>query len=135
MAQFPPNPRIGLGIVCAIAGGTAGYFLFFWIARQGFYALILPSTLLGLAGGAGVRLRSNSFAIACGAAGLVLALFTEWRFAPFVVDPGFGYFITNIPRLKPITLVMIAICPIISYRLALGIDDRSAQSSTPPNVD
>lgn len=70
MAQFPPNPRIGLGIVCAIAGGTAGYFLFFWIARQGFYALILPSTLLGLAGGAGVRLRSNSFAIACGAAGL-----------------------------------------------------------------
>src|SRR5947209_5671658 len=31
-----------LGLIGATAGGVFGHVLFWWIARQGFYALILP---------------------------------------------------------------------------------------------
>ena len=32
-----------LGAIGAAIGGVLGYFVFFWIAGQGFYALILPA--------------------------------------------------------------------------------------------
>ena len=32
----------------AVGGGLVGYFRFLWIARQGFYALVLPGGLLGV---------------------------------------------------------------------------------------
>jgi len=36
------------GILGAAAGGILGYFAFFWIAGQGFYALMVPGGLVGL---------------------------------------------------------------------------------------
>ena len=70
-----------LVLLGAAIGGAVGYFAFFWIARQGFYGLILPGGLLGL--GAGVfKGRSKIVAILCGVLALGLGLFTEWRFAP-----------------------------------------------------
>ena len=117
--------RIVLGVLGAAAGGVIGHFAFLWIARQGFYALILPAGALGLGAGLGARCRSNPFAIGCGVAGLALGLFTEWRFAPFVADGSLSHFITHIHELKPLTLIMIAIGGFISYRLALGSDARA----------
>jgi hypothetical protein len=103
-----------LVLLGAIAGGVAGYFLFFWITRQGFYALVLPGGLLGL--GAGIfRCRSTSIAVACGCLALALGLFTEWRFAPFVTDGRFTYFLLHIHQLKPITLLMIAAGAFIGF--------------------
>jgi hypothetical protein len=37
-----------LVLLGAFAGGLVGYFGFLWIARQGFYALVLPGGLLGV---------------------------------------------------------------------------------------
>ena len=42
------NVNWPLGIVGAVAGGVAGYFVFFWIAQQGFYAIMLPGAAVGL---------------------------------------------------------------------------------------
>ena len=36
-----------LGLAGAIAGGVAGYYLFFLIAGMGFYAIMLPGVFLG----------------------------------------------------------------------------------------
>jgi hypothetical protein len=36
------------GLAGAVAGGAIGYFTFIWIARQGFYALMLPGALAGV---------------------------------------------------------------------------------------
>ena len=102
-------------VLCgALAGGILGYFAFFWIASQGFYALILPGGLLGL--GAGIaKSRSILLAVACGLAAVALGLFTEWRFAPFVKDDSFGYFLLHAWELKPVTLVMIALGGVIGF--------------------
>jgi hypothetical protein len=111
---------IALGLLGAIAGGCLGYFAFFWIARQGLYALLVPPALLGLGAGICARTRSPILGIICGIAGLGLGLFTEWRFAPFMADSSLSYFITHIHQLKPYTMIMLVIGTFFSYRLALG---------------
>lgn len=95
-----------LVILGAVVGGTLGYFAFFWIAGQGFYAMVLPGGLLGI--GAGLaKNKSLLLAIGCGVVALALGLFTEWRFAPFKKDDSLGYFLVHAWELKPITLLMI----------------------------
>ncbi len=115
---------IALGLLGAAIGGGMGYFTFFWAARQGFYALILPPALLGLTAGYFARCRSTPLAILCAVAGLALGLYTEWRFAPFRTDPSFPYFLTHLHQLKPFTLLSLALGVLGCYRFALGADRR-----------
>jgi hypothetical protein len=96
-----------LALVGALVGGAIGYFAFFWVARQGFYALVLPGGLLGLGAGI-VANRSIWVAIVCGFLAAALGVYTEYRFAPFIADDSFKYFITHVTDLKPVTLLMIA---------------------------
>ena len=119
------QPRtIALGLLGAALGGCLGYFAFFWIARQGFYALLLPPALLGLGAGLCARGRSVFLAVICSVAGLALGLFTEWRLAPFVADDSLAYFITHVHTLKPITMIMLGLGVFLSYRFALGRDTK-----------
>ena len=120
MNEFNHARTTAFGLLGAAVGGAMGYFAFFWIARQGFYALAVPPAFLGLGAGLCARRRSVPLAIVCGVAGLALGFFTEWRFAPFVADRSMSYFITQIPALKPVTLLMLALGAFLSYRLALG---------------
>jgi hypothetical protein len=120
---LPSRPAfrpVAFGLIGAAAGGCLGYFAFFWIARQGLYALLVPPALLGLVAGLCARDRSPVLAITCGIAGLGLGLFTEWRFAPFYADGSLNYFIKHVHQLKPYTMIMLAIGTFFSYRLALG---------------
>lgn len=118
---------IALGIAGATVGGVAGYFLFHWILRQGFYALLVPPVLLGLGAGLLARRRSMVLACICGLAGFGLAIFTEWSWAPFRTDRSFGYFLMHLNDLKPITLVMILLGAVVSFRLGLGFAAKSAR--------
>jgi hypothetical protein len=53
--------------------------------------------------------------VVCGFLSLALGCFTEWRFAPFVADASFGYFISHMHELRPITLLMIAAGALIGF--------------------
>lgn len=97
-----------LVIAGAAIGGTLGYFVFFWVASQGFYGLVIPGGFLGI-GAALARNRSLPLAVACGAAALLLGFYTEWKFAPFAKDESLGYFVLHIHKLKPLTLLMVAL--------------------------
>jgi len=109
------NPkRDGLVLLGALAGGLLGHLLFFWVARQGFYGLILPGGLAGLGAGIG-RGGSRWVAVACGLVALVFGLLTEWRFAPFEADGGFGYFLGHLHQLRPLTLAMIGVGAAIGF--------------------
>jgi len=108
------------GLAGAVAGGLVGYFAFIWIARQGFYALMLPGGLAGFGASLFVSDRSALRGVLCGVFALALGLLAEWRFAPFIKDPGLGYFLAHVHRLQPITLLMIAAGGVFGYWLALG---------------
>lgn len=109
------SARIALASVGAVVGGVAGWFLFFWATRQGFYALALPGAGIGIGGGYLVRGRSVPFAVVCGIAGVIVGTLAEWRFAPFIKDAGLGYFLGHLHELKPITLLFIALGGFISF--------------------
>ncbi len=116
---------IALGLLGAAIGGCVGYFAFFWAARQGFYAIILPPVLLGLTAGYFARCRSTPLAIICAVAGLALGLYTEWRHAPFINDDSLLFFLTNLHQKRPIKLLMLALGVFMCYRFALGVDRKS----------
>ncbi len=111
---------LALGLIGGVIGGTLGYFAFFWIVGQGFYAVLLPAALLGLGAGICARRRSSLLAAICGLAGIGLGLFTEWRFAPFIEDPSFSHFITHVHTLPSVTLILLGFGAFLSYRLSLG---------------
>ena len=113
---------IALGLLGAAIGGTVGYFAFFWIASQGFYAIIIPPVLLGLTAGYVARCRSTPLAIVCALAGLALGLYTEWRYAPFIKDDSLPFFLTHLHQKPPIKLLMLALGVFMCYRFALGVD-------------
>ncbi len=109
-----------LGVIGAVAGGAVGYFVFFMLAEQGFYALVLVGAGPGLGGGLLLRGKSIGFGAACGFLGVLLGLFTEWRFAPFIADPSFSYFITHPHNLQIVTLIMIAIGGLCGFWFGMG---------------
>ena len=103
-----------LVLIGAVAGGLAGYFGFLWIARQGFYALVLPGGLVGV-GASLFANGSTALCIVCGLLALALGVLAEWQFAPFIRDGSLGYFVSHLHHLKPITLIMIAAGAFIGF--------------------
>jgi hypothetical protein len=112
-----PSPVVSniLGLIAAVAGGVIGYFAFFWIARYGFYAMIVPGGLLGLGCGLLAAHRSQARGVVCGIAALALGFYTEWVFRPWVADESLGYFIGHIHQLTPITLLMVGVGGLVAY--------------------
>lgn len=120
-----------VGIVGGVAGGVLGYFVFLWIARQGFYALMLPGGLVGLGGGLFVRDRSPVRAAACGLMALGAGVLAEWGFAPFIKDSSVGYFLIHLHELRPITMLMIAAGGAFGFWLSLGKEPAARASGEP----
>ncbi|MCE9544377.1 MAG: hypothetical protein K8T25_02485 [Planctomycetia bacterium] len=122
------NSRNIIGSLCGLAGGIVGavlgYFVFRWIAGQGFYALAVPGTLLGLGWGLASRHRSNFDAAICGILALGLGVFSEWKFAPFIADGSFSFFLKHLHQLKPITWIMIGVGVAAAVWLGAGRGPR-----------
>jgi hypothetical protein len=120
-----------LSIAGAAIGGVLGYFAFFWVYSYGFYGMVLPGGLLGIGAGIG-KSRSMWLAVGCGSAALALGLFTEWRRETWVRDPSFTYFLLHVPRLNPITLLMIAAGAGLGFWVPFRrVDDRRAAGPKP----
>jgi len=106
-----------MGVIGGIVGGVFGFVLFFWIIKQGFYAMVLPGASVGLGCGLLARHRSTPRGVACAIAALLLGLYTEWRYMPFIADDRFGFLVTHFYSLRPITLVMIGLGTALAYYL------------------
>jgi hypothetical protein len=117
------------GLCGAAVGGLIGYFVFGWIIQQGFYAMVLPGAVLGMGYGLASRARSAVGGIISGVLALAFGLFMEWKHFPFVKDDSFGYFISHVHQLKPITLIMIVLGAFIAFWFGVG-RDSIRQSNT-----
>ena len=115
--RIPPLIR---GLFGAAVGGTAGYFAFEWILRQGFYAMILPGAALGLGFGASTCERSSVYGLVSAILAVGLGVFVEWRFFPFVKDGSFTFFITHVHQLRPVSLLLIALGGVLAFWLGIG---------------
>ena len=104
-----------LGLVGAIVGGVLGFYTFGWLYGQGFYGLMIPGAFLGLGCGLLAQHHSVPRGIVCGVAALILALFTEWQFRPFVADTKLSYFVRHLTDLTPVTVLMTVIGAAIAF--------------------
>src|ERR1700746_2246238 len=91
-----------LGLIGAVIGGALGYYIFMWIASQGFYGLMIPGALLGLGCSFLTQTRSHVLGLICAVAASALGLYSEWKFSPFVADNSFGYFLRHVTELLPL---------------------------------
>jgi hypothetical protein len=112
-------------------GGALGWWLFFVLTRQGFYSLALPGALLGYVCGKLSGRRSKPLGIFCAVAALFLGIILEWRFAPFVKDGSFVFFITHLGDLRGVTKIMIALGAVFGYYLGIG---RDMYYAAPPHA-
>ena len=94
------------GIIGAIAGGVLGYFATGWMARQGFYSVLLPGVLTGVGSLLGVFKNKLFMPVVIGICATLLIYFTEWKYFPFSRDNSFSYFIEHIGDLRPLTHLM-----------------------------
>ena len=117
------------GLLGAVLGGAAGYFVTGWLLQQGFYAMALPGVGLGLGAGLLVRKRCPGLATVCGVLALALELFTVWK-SLLLPDPSLGYFLRHLGNLRPLTLIMIALGTVAGFWFALG---AGRKPSTRPN--
>jgi hypothetical protein len=101
-------------VVLAAVGGALGYAGFFLMLRQGFFALVLPGGLLGLAASL-PRNRWFGWAVICGLAALALGLFADWRAEPFQADHSLGYYLAHAHQVQPIPLLMIVVGAAIGF--------------------
>jgi hypothetical protein len=108
------------GIVGAVIGGAIGYFVFRWLAKSGFYGMIIPGALLGLCAGLAARGQSITLGIIAAIAALVLSVIAEWSVFPFVRDGSLVYFVTHVHTLPAIKLIMIAMGVGLAYWLGQG---------------
>jgi hypothetical protein len=111
---------LALGMGGGVLGGWLGFWLFAWLFRQGFYALALPGTLIGLGCGLAIRRRRLWLAGLCGLGGLGLGIYTEWTFVPFLANTSLAYFLAHLHELRALTLIMIALGGALSFYFALG---------------
>jgi hypothetical protein len=118
----PPNHALILlrGLAGAAIGGAIGYFLFRWLARNGFYGIMVPGALLGLGAGLTAGGRSQPLAILCALAALGLAIFAEWSAFPFVKDGSFSFFLAHVHQLPPIKLIMMGLGALCAYWFGQG---------------
>lgn len=123
-AVAPPNQTLVIlrGLAGAAVGGAVGYFIFFWLVRNGFYGLMIPGALLGLGAGLAAMGRSQTLAILCAAAAALLAIVVEWQRAPFAKDTSFAYFVTHLNQMDGATLklVMTGIGALCAYWFGKG---------------
>ena len=101
-------------IVGAVVGGVVGYYGFFWIAGQGYYAMVLPGGMIGVGAALG-RSKSIVPAILCCIAAIGLGLFVDWKFEPFKDDGSFGFYIHHVAELQPVTMLMIAAGAFVAF--------------------
>jgi hypothetical protein len=66
-----------LAVLGTTIGAVIGYYLFFWITKQGLYPMVVPGALMGLGCGALSGTKSNAIGIVCALAAVILGLFIE----------------------------------------------------------
>ncbi len=124
----------GLGLLGAVMGGVLGFFAFGWIAQQGFYALVMPGAFLGLGCGLLSRHDSPARGALCGLAGLALGIVAEWSQFPFVRDRSFGFFLTHLHELQPVTLIMVILGGVLAFWFGRG-QYRGRREAPPDKPD
>jgi uncharacterized membrane protein (Fun14 family) len=107
------------GLAGAIAGGIAGYFVFWLLTRSNLYGFMIPGAVLGIGAGWAARRRSQTLAIICGVLAIGLTLFAVWH-VMYSKNHTFLDFLSKLHTHSPMRIVMMVLGPIMAYWFGQG---------------
>ena len=110
----------GRGLLGAIIGGGAGWFVYFWLLNQGYDGLMIPGALVGAGFSMLSRRSAWSFGLACAVMGLGLMLACEWQSLVKYHDGPFLDFLTNIHKLNMLNKIMLGAGTLIAFWIGKG---------------
>lgn len=116
-----PIKTYAIALILSIIGSIVGYFACLYLAKSGFYSLVFVGVGAGLLGGILLKEKNYKIGLMCGLISIFGSLLTESLLFPFKADHSFQYFISNVHKLKTITLIMIAVGAFIAFRMGMGV--------------
>jgi hypothetical protein len=119
-AEPRPDWSLPLAIVGTIAGAHVGVLAFWGLYSNGFYAIMLPGVLAGLAGGFPLKKRVIAVGIFAAAVSIVTMLLTEWCFRPFVKDESLTFFLTHLNHLNRVAILMMVLGVAAAFWFGMG---------------
>ena len=105
------------GLVGACVGAVLGYFAFAWMTSQGFFALVIPGALAGLACGFCSVDHSKARGVLCAVLALGAGFVSYWRqfSPPFETDGSLLDLVRQVHRLTPVTLLMLGLGTFLGF--------------------
>jgi MFS family permease len=105
------------GLVAACVGGFLGFFAFDWITKHGFFALVIPGSLAGLACGLCSVDHSKIRGGICALIALAAGFISYWlTFKPgFETDGSLVDLVMKSYQLNPVTQIMIALGTFLGF--------------------
>lgn len=106
------------GLAGALAGGVAGYLLFWALARNGMLGYMIPGALLGLGAGWAAKGRSPFLGAICAVLAVGLTLFAAWHVA--FQQFSFPEFLGRLHQLPISRIVLMSLGVLMAYWFGQG---------------
>jgi hypothetical protein len=117
-------PAILRGILGGVLGGVLGFFAFEWLLSHGYYALVLPGSLVGMGCGLASGRKVMALGVLSALGALVVGVLTDWNSLAAPNPSLIGHAATLIQphRHLPGALILVAVA--ISFYFGMGRDRR-----------
>jgi hypothetical protein len=112
------------GIVGGTVGGVLGYFVFDWALTQGYYALVLPGSLVGIGCGlaSGRKLLALGILSAIGA--LLVGALADWNSLANPSPTIWEHAATLLQANRRMTAILILVSVVLAFYFGIGRDRR-----------
>lgn len=117
----PKWSAVGLQVVGAAVGGLVGVVGYFWLLRQGYYALVLPTGLVGVGCGQFARRPSTARGVICALLGFAAGFTCEWKSTIPLLDKGLGEVLGQLGNFQPVTWLMLGLGTALSFWMGQGV--------------
>jgi len=119
-SQAARRPDYIMASVGIAGGALLGCLAFHFAIQAGFYAMVAPGALIGLACGAQSKAESHLLGLVAAIVGVATGLLLEWHYFPFLKDDSLGYFLAHLTDLKGGTWMMVLAGGGLAYFLGRG---------------
>lgn len=106
------------GIAGGVAGGVVGYYGFWWLLKQGYYAAVHPGAMVGLGCGLASGRRSAPLGVLACLGGFLAGAIAEWRSDAAPTD-SFLELLMELPGRTP-AFPLIVVGAALAYYLGVG---------------
>jgi hypothetical protein len=113
-------PAILRGIAGGASGGALGYFVFDWALTQGYYALVLPGSLVGLGCGLASGRKVLALGILSAVGAFAVGVLADWNSLANPSPTILGHLATLLQSNRQMAALLILVSVALSFYFGIG---------------